>query len=168
VTDPDPPSADRDPAPDVGGPVTLPPAANGNGNGNGHSDSHSDSHRDGHRDGHRDADGDGDGSSPSTAIAPGPAALDPDVVWVQAADALWRELPDAVVVLSPAGDDRREPLAISGPGAELWHVLAEPLTAAGAADALASVYDVDAETILGDLESVLAALVDAGVIVAAP
>jgi hypothetical protein len=76
----------------------------------------------------------------STRIARAPATL-------------WRSGPFGRVILAP-GD--AEPVACTGTAAAVWDALAEPLTLAELAAALATAFGTDADTVTADIGPLLA------------
>jgi hypothetical protein len=74
---------------------------------------------------------------------------------------LFRNLPDGVILLSIGGGD---PLFLSGPGALLWNLLAEPTGVEEAAETLAEAHQADPETVRADIEPVIAELARLGVV----
>jgi hypothetical protein len=75
--------------------------------------------------------------------------------------AVWRALPDGVVILPPDADD---PITVSGPGADVWTFLAQPHTTTSLATVLAERYSENATVIQADLESLLADLCAQGAV----
>jgi len=72
--------------------------------------------------------------------------------WVRSEDALWRRLPDAVVIVPvPDGD----PLALEGTGALLWDLLGRPITLEDVAASLAEAHAVGADLVIRDIASLL-------------
>ncbi len=82
--------------------------------------------------------------------------------WVRRSDVLWRMLLETVVLLRPEGD--APPLTISGSGAVVWELLAEPITLEQLSGELASCYTVSPDVISRDLIPVLADLEDAALV----
>jgi hypothetical protein len=76
-------------------------------------------------------------------------------VWRRREDALWRRSLDAVIVFPVGADD---PVTVSGSGAVVWDLLAEPATLDDLVDALVEVYDADRATIATDVAALLAQL----------
>jgi hypothetical protein len=72
---------------------------------------------------------------------------------------LWRRTLDATVVLPVDG---AEPLALRGPAAGIWELLAEPLTFQELLDAIAAIYSVDSDTVADEVGQAIATLADAG------
>jgi hypothetical protein len=62
---------------------------------------------------------------------------------------LWRRTLDGVVVLM--ADDASEPVALRGPAAEIWELLAVPTSLADLTMALADEYGVAADQIRADV-----------------
>jgi hypothetical protein len=86
--------------------------------------------------------------------------------WVRARDALWRRLPDGVLVLTPA---LATPLAVTGSAAAVWDLLAVPTDTDTMCERLAHEHP-DApslEHVRSAVDEVLETLVDAGAVVAA-
>ena len=74
---------------------------------------------------------------------------------------LWRRVASAVVVL---GSDADKPIAIAGPAAELWDLLALPTTLDDAAAQLAATYRAAPADVRRDLEPVLELLIRDGAV----
>jgi hypothetical protein len=74
---------------------------------------------------------------------------------------VWRRAHGTVLVL-PVPE--RDVLALNGPAAQLWQLLAEPLTVDQAADRLAEVYEVAADVAAHDIAPVFEELVARGVL----
>ena len=72
---------------------------------------------------------------------------------------VWRRTMDGIVVL-PADAD--EPIALLGPAASVWEMLAEPLTAAELVAALASHYGVAPDRVTSEIRATLDGLVRRG------
>ncbi|MCU0268916.1 MAG: PqqD family protein [Acidimicrobiales bacterium] len=72
--------------------------------------------------------------------------------WVRSAQVLERLLPHGILLLALDGD---EPILVTGPGPDLWHVLDEPRTLAELAGLLGARYDADADVVARDLAPVL-------------
>lgn len=81
---------------------------------------------------------------------PGPAG---DATrWIRSDRALFRRLPDGVLVLVlPDG----EPELVTGPGGLLWDLLSSPRTLDELTDDLAARYDHDADIVRRDLATTL-------------
>jgi hypothetical protein len=69
--------------------------------------------------------------------------------------AIWRALPDGVLVLGPG---HRDPVAILGPAAEVWVLLAEPASVATLAATLEARYAGAAAEVRAGVEQVVDAL----------
>ena len=81
---------------------------------------------------------------------PGPAGE--PTRWIRSERALFRRLPDGVVVLVlPDG----EPELVTGPGGLLWDLLGSPRTLDELTDELAARYDHDRAVVRRDLEPTL-------------
>ena len=74
---------------------------------------------------------------------------------------LHRHLTDGVLVLAPGAS---QATALLGTAADLWEVLARPVTAAAAADELAGRYDGDPTTIAADVARALEQLAAVGLV----
>jgi hypothetical protein len=72
--------------------------------------------------------------------------------FIRSADALWRNLPDGVLLLSPALE---QPIAIIGSTAGVWSLLEHPRTLDGLALELAGRHGIDAAEVRGDVEATL-------------
>jgi hypothetical protein len=86
--------------------------------------------------------------------------------WVRARDALWRRLPDGVLVLTPALDT---PLAVTGSAAAVWDLLTVPIDTDTMCERLALEHP-DApglEQVRDAVDEVLDTLVEKGAVVAA-
>ena len=97
----------------------------------------------------------------AVALANTPSAAGVAELRWRRADVLWRQALGEVVVLAVDGS---EPLALTPPGADVWALLAEPISEAGLVEALASGYHADPNVVAGDLRPVLKRLADAGAI----
>jgi hypothetical protein len=85
--------------------------------------------------------------------------------WTRSQRALFRRVPDGVLVLLlPDG----EPELVTGPGGLLWDLLAVPTTLAELTTQLAARYDHDPEVVGRDLRQTLAELSARDLVVAAP
>lgn len=85
--------------------------------------------------------------------------------FVRASDALWRELADGVLLLSPS---LPQPIAVLGPAADAWDLLAEPTDVTDLVTELARRYQGDPDQVRRDLAPVLAELHQSALIVAVP
>jgi hypothetical protein len=83
------------------------------------------------------------------------------VQYRRAGRTVWRYAPGTVLVLPMAGDDL---LALVGTSADLWRLLAEPLTVDQTARRLAEVYDTSPDAIRQDIAPVLDDLASRGVL----
>lgn len=72
---------------------------------------------------------------------------------------VWRRTMDGVVVL-PAG--AVEPIALLGPAANMWEMLAEPLTATELVAALADHYGVEPDHVTNEIRATLDGLLRRG------
>lgn len=79
----------------------------------------------------------------------------PSGTFQRSPEAVWRALPDGVVIL-PRGAD--EPITVSGPGADVWSHLAEPHTRKSLATVLIGRYAEDPAVIEADIAALLAEL----------
>lgn len=75
-------------------------------------------------------------------------------------EALWRRVPDGVIVLQPSGD----PVSVTGPGRALWEALAVGGTRAELARRLSSTFDVDEGRAAEAVARLLGHLVELGVV----
>ncbi len=75
-------------------------------------------------------------------------------------EALWRRVPDGVIVLQPSGD----PVSVTGPGRALWDALAVGGTRTELARRLSSTFDVEEHRAVEVVDEVLGHLVDLGVV----
>jgi hypothetical protein len=80
----------------------------------------------------------------------------------RAPDALWRELADCVLLLSPTMD---EPIAIVRPAADAWSLFGERADLDAIARVLAARYGADAAMVRRDLQPVIDQLVGAALLV---
>ena len=76
-------------------------------------------------------------------------------VYVRAPAALWRAVPDALVVLGPKA---RKPRLITGPAAEVWGLLGQPVAFGRVVGALARAHQASPDVVRRDLQPVLRAL----------
>jgi hypothetical protein len=81
------------------------------------------------------------------------------VAWYRAERVLWRRTLDGVVVL-PA--DGSEPVALHGPAAGIWELLARPMTEADLVATLATTYRVHEDDVAGDIGGALDVLLELG------
>jgi hypothetical protein len=79
---------------------------------------------------------------------------------VRSREALWRRLPDRLLVLS-GGD---EVLTLAGTAVAVWDELAEPIEPSELAARLADRFHADAAEVEADLERLLERLVAAGAV----
>jgi hypothetical protein len=77
------------------------------------------------------------------------------------AEVLWRRVTSGVVLLTPEAADVIE---VTGPGAEIWDLLAEPITFGELTARLARDHESDAATVRRDVEPVLEELVARGAV----
>ena len=82
-------------------------------------------------------------------------------MWGRTETVLWRRVPGAVLLL---GVDAREPIAVSGPGADLWELLDEPVAESAACAALRTLYDTDEATVAADVRQLLQRLEERGLV----
>jgi hypothetical protein len=80
--------------------------------------------------------------------------------WSRAEPVLWRRTLAGVVVLPTGGE--REPVALHGPAAGIWELLAEPMTATDLVAALAESYGVEETQVADDVGDALAVLLELG------
>jgi Coenzyme PQQ synthesis protein D (PqqD) len=85
--------------------------------------------------------------------------LDVAFRWRRADTALWRRTLDGVVVLPIDG---RAPLALRGPAARIWELLAQPLTIEELLEAIAAIYAVERDAVAGEVGWAVGELADAG------
>jgi hypothetical protein len=78
-----------------------------------------------------------------------------DVVVVRAPTTLWREVPDALVVLGP---NARKPRLITGPAAGLWSLIGQPIAIGAVVAALADAHRASPDVVRDDLQPVLRTL----------
>ena len=81
--------------------------------------------------------------------------------WVRAENVLWRRLCGVVLLLRV---DQGEPMAVTGPGADLWDVLEEPVTASAACTLLSRVYLAEPAEVTTDIGRLLAELAELGLV----
>jgi len=81
--------------------------------------------------------------------------------WVRTETVLWRRVPGAVLLL---GVNTRDPIAVSGPGADLWELLGEEIAESTVCAALGSVYDAEETTVAADVRQVLEELEERGLV----
>ena len=74
---------------------------------------------------------------------------------------LWRRVPGAVLLL---GEDAHEPIALTGPGADLWELLGAPVTESTVFAALSSSYQTDEATVAVDVRKVMRELEERGLV----
>jgi hypothetical protein len=84
--------------------------------------------------------------------------LDVAVRWHRAEATLWRRTLGGVVVLPV---DRRAPLALRGPAAEIWELLARPMTLQELLDAIAATCAVGGDAVADEVSQAVATLEDA-------
>ena len=75
--------------------------------------------------------------------------------WSRCEEVLWRRVAGGVLLLPP-GD--AEPFVVTGPGAAVWDLLAEPCDVPSLTRALASDYGVGVEQVEQDVAPLLDAL----------
>ena len=73
---------------------------------------------------------------------------------------MWRRTLAGVVVLPT--NRATEPVALRGPAAGIWELLAQPMTAADLVAALAATYRVGADEVAGDVGGALDLLLELG------
>ena len=88
-----------------------------------------------------------------------PLAVDLTGPWRRADPVLWRATLDGVVVLPSHGQDA---VALRGPAAGIWELLAQPMTEAALVSALARRYAIDEERVAGDVVCALDRLLELG------
>lgn len=105
-------------------------------------------------------------------MSPGGAAAArrvPSNRWRRSETVLWRALTDGVVLLPAADPDTTvEPVVVTGPGLDIWRLLASPQTADELADALRGTYTDADDRLHGDVMAVLDQLARRGLLEAAP
>jgi hypothetical protein len=79
--------------------------------------------------------------------------------WCRAARVLWRRTLAGVVLLPPDG---AEPVALSGPAAGIWELLARPMTETDLVAALAATYQIREERVAGEVGPALDVLMELG------
>ena len=77
----------------------------------------------------------------------------------RAESTLWRRTLDGVVVLPV---DHPTPLALRGPAAGIWDLLAAPMTLPELLDAISRAYGVDGATVADEVAEAVATLAEAG------
>jgi hypothetical protein len=82
------------------------------------------------------------------------------VAWRRAETMLWRRTLDGVLVLGLS--EPSEPVALRGPAADIWELLAEPATVTALGVALAEGYGVPVERIAPDVQRAVDALSEVG------
>jgi hypothetical protein len=82
------------------------------------------------------------------------------VPWARAEQVLWRRTLRGVVVLPTLG--ATEPVALRGPAAGIWELLAEPMTAADLVAAMAATYGVHEEQVANDVGGALDVMLELG------
>jgi hypothetical protein len=80
--------------------------------------------------------------------------------WCRADRVLWRRTLAGVVVLPTL--TTTEPVALRGPAAGIWELLAEPMTAADLVAAIAATYGVHEEQVANDVGGALDVLLELG------
>jgi hypothetical protein len=80
---------------------------------------------------------------------------------VRSPDVLWRDLTDEVLLL---GDGLTTPLAVVGPSADLWALLAEPRSVDELVAHLAARYQEEPATVRASVEATLESLEASGLI----
>lgn len=79
--------------------------------------------------------------------------------WCRAESVLWRRTLDGVVVLPASGGD---PVALRGPAATIWELLAHPRSTSDLVATLADMYGVRAEQVANDVGGALDVLLELG------
>jgi len=74
---------------------------------------------------------------------------------------LWRRVPGAVLLL---GEHQNDPIAVTGPGADLWELLDRPLTESAAGTALRTRYRVETAQVTADVTRLLGELEERGLV----
>lgn len=72
--------------------------------------------------------------------------------WVRGPSVLWRYVPGGILLLAPGADD---PVLLSGSGAAVWQLLAEPLQEEDVIETLARACAVEATVVAADLRPLL-------------
>lgn len=80
--------------------------------------------------------------------------------WSRVESVLWRRTLGGVVVLPTAGEG--EPVALHGPAAGIWELLADPMTATDLVATLAATYGVDESQVATDVDAALDVLLELG------
>jgi hypothetical protein len=80
--------------------------------------------------------------------------------WRRVESVLWRRTVDGVVVLPTAGEG--EPVALHGPAAGIWELLAQPMTATDLVATLAATYGVADAQVAADIGGALDVLLELG------
>jgi len=87
--------------------------------------------------------------------------VDLDRVWTRVETVLWRRIPGAVLLF---GRDLSEPVAVTGPGADIWALLEQPMTGHDASATLAATYRADEAHVAADVTRLLAQLEERGLV----
>ena len=82
-------------------------------------------------------------------------------VWARCERVLWRRVTGGTLLLAPTEED---PFVVTGPGASVWELLAEPRDLPSMAKALSSDYGISPEQVAGDITPFLEALVERAVV----
>ena len=100
-----------------------------------------------------------------TSPPPPPGPTDDTTRWTRSDRVISRRLPDGVLVLLlPDG----EPELVTGPGGQLWDLLAMPTSVTDLTVALAASYDHDPTVVGHDLRRIIHDLRDRDLVVVAP
>ncbi|HEX2027220.1 MAG TPA: PqqD family protein [Nitriliruptorales bacterium] len=75
--------------------------------------------------------------------------------WVRRGDVLWRQTAGTVLVLAPGAD---QPVALTGPGVAIWHLLTVPMTTHAIVSCMADLYRDPARRMAEDVNRLLAAM----------
>lgn len=90
-----------------------------------------------------------------------PRGVSPSARYRRSSAVLWRHSGGAVVLLSPAA---AQPVALQGPGRELWDLLSQPHSLEEVAATLAKRFGMDALDVRSAIEPVLEHLHDLAVV----
>lgn len=86
-------------------------------------------------------------------------------VWARCERVLWRRVTGGTLLLPPTEED---PFVVTGPGASVWELLAEPRYLSSMAKALSSDYGISPEQVEDDITPFLEALVERAVVSVSP
>lgn len=91
----------------------------------------------------------------------GSVRVDGATRWIRSDKVLWRRTMRGVALLPPGSEP---PLTLTGSGAQLWEVVAEPRTLTETADILAERHGADPAVVAADVAPVLDELTRCGVL----